>query len=164
MLKASVLTYIVVLILLSPHERAREFHEYDIQTDSSVWNLKLNDFINKVTRKHPQITGGCVTLTSAALANSVIIMALEVSVTKERNAQIIKSVDSLNSLLKIKKDSLQGLADLDLIIFKKFLDIYKLPAITPQQKKIRDSLSNNALIEATRSPLTAGMVLINTLI
>ena len=120
------------------------------QSEVSVWNMPMKDFVDSVAKNHPKITGGCTSLTSATLGISLEIMSLEISKGKKKKESEKASITSCIDELRKKMDSLKFDADYDLAIFNRVRE----PA-TKISKKEKDSLYYIALIRATESPLQA---------
>ena len=134
--------------------QANDIAKSSPQIPATVWKLTLEDYLNLVDQKKPAITGGCVTLTSAAFATTLFLMALKVS--QAHSVGINKGkLDSLTGVATIARDSLAMAADTDNYIFQSFLEVYKLPYQTPAQKRYRDSTGHLLLIKATASTLKA---------
>jgi formiminotetrahydrofolate cyclodeaminase len=126
---------------------------------NSVWKLSLHNYVHRVDSVPATITGGCVSLTSGTLATSLLLMAMDVSGKNEKNELRKKKIDSLSLQLRTKRDSLEIFADLDNLIFQRFLAAYKLPHATAADKKKKDSIIYATLNEATSSPLKAAKLI-----
>jgi formiminotetrahydrofolate cyclodeaminase len=133
---------------------------------SSVWLFPMNEFIyhaEKIPVARTSILGGCVTIAEGALAISVMVMALEVTKTHEKDSVRGNIMDRLIESLKIRQDSLKVLADKDRRLFERFLQAGHLPTSTEQEKRTRDSAINQALLEATQSPVESARIMLATL-
>lgn len=126
----------------------------------SIWQLSLDEFTSKAEKTPATILGGCVSITEGAISISVMIMALEVTKSHEKNEARKQTIDSMNHVFKMIRDSLKILADNDNLIFKRFLDVYHLPSSTADQKRFKDSVKYEVLIEATESPLKSARTML----
>jgi len=124
--------------------------DLEAQSEASVWNMPMKDFVDSIAKNHPKITGGCTSLTSATLGVSLEIMSLEISKGKTKKENEKASIVSFVDELRKKMDSLKIDADYDLTIFNKVR--VSPPGISKREK---DSLYYIALIAATESPLQA---------
>jgi formiminotetrahydrofolate cyclodeaminase len=120
--------------------------EMPVQTQISVSTLTLADFLLKTNREKPEITGGCVLLTTATLTTSMILMALKISyknaddpVQKRLLKQKIRAI--FGSQQKIAEA-----ADHDLAVFDAYRKILKSKSksragkLTQSLNKATDSL------------------------
>lgn len=120
----------------------------------TVWQLKLIDYLNLMDRPKPVITGGCVSLTEAALSANLLLMALQVSGGHATGSSKI-TIDSLIALAAEKRDSLSMLADTDNNIFQQFIEVGHLPHQSPAQQRFKDSSMHALLLKATNSPINS---------
>ena len=113
----------------------------------SVWKMALKQFSNSTAKSNPEITGGCVVTTVAALAMTLLIMSLEISLKKIKDT-VQKSVlkERLGILKKIKKRLVQA-ADHDLEVFNQYRSLK-----VGSRKKEAEALKYKALIYAIKSP------------
>jgi formiminotetrahydrofolate cyclodeaminase len=116
-------------------------------TKPRLLDLSLREFLEKTNRERPQITGGCVLLTSASLNAAMILMALKISLKRSKEAErqrlLRKRIKSFSGL----QTKLVEAAALDLQVF----DEYRL--ILKSRAKNRQSRLNQALENATDSLL-----------
>lgn len=126
---------------------------------NTVWDLRLEDYLNKVDSSTPTITGGCVTLTSGAMASTLLLMALDLSEKKEIDSTRKELIRHIILNIKSKRDSLKIAADKDNDIFQNFLKAYKLPKSTKDESNYRKTTIHNLLIESTKSPLDAAFLI-----
>ncbi|HEU5166331.1 MAG TPA: cyclodeaminase/cyclohydrolase family protein [Chitinophagaceae bacterium] len=131
--------------------------------DSSVWNKKVLEIIALTARNHPKVTGGCITLTSAGLNVSLIIMALEISNAKEKDAGKKNFLNKMILEFHKKLDTIHLYAELDLHVFDDYLRAVKLPDSTLALKAQKKETVHNALLKATISPLNASGLLLRIL-
>jgi formiminotetrahydrofolate cyclodeaminase len=99
-----------------------------------VLDLSLKQFLDKTNQERPEITGGCVLLTNASLTTAMILMALKISLKKNKTA-----VDRRFLKAKIKKLSsiqiqLAEAAETDLNIFDEYRKALRSKAKDRQQK------------------------------
>jgi len=130
------------------------------QTDSSIWQMKMGQVVNETTGKQTKITGGAIIISSATLNTALVIMALEISAKKEKDSAKKLYLDSVISVVRKDADSLAYYADEDIKVFRNFLSVNKLPRRTKDEIKTRDSLFYLALLEATKTPIKAGKLMV----
>jgi methenyltetrahydrofolate cyclohydrolase len=128
----------------------------DAQSDTSnLWDNKVIDMISQTARSSPKFTGGCITLTNAGLATSLVVMSLEISKQKAHDTTAKKIIQASIDQLNLKIDSLKNAAYKDLHAFDDYLKAVKLPDTTKALMEIKRMAKHNALLRATISPLTA---------
>jgi formiminotetrahydrofolate cyclodeaminase len=118
-----------------------------LPTQVSVSTLTLAEFLLKTNRERPEITGGCVLLTTATLTTSMILMALKISY-KNSDEPVQKRV--LKRKIKTIFTSQQKIAeaaDHDLSVFDAYRKILK------SKSKLKASKLTKALNKATDSLL-----------
>lgn len=130
------------------------------QTDSSIWQMKMGQIVHEAAGKQSKITGGAISISSAALNTALSIMALEISAKKEKDSTKKLYLDSIISVLRKDADSLAYYADEDIKVFRNFLSVNKLPRSTKDEVKTRDSLYYLALLEATKTPIKSGKLMV----
>jgi formiminotetrahydrofolate cyclodeaminase len=120
---------------------------------ASVSQLTLSEFLAKTNQERPEITGGCVLLTTATITTSMILMALKIShkrADEPANKRVLKKNITLFTLIQRQ---LALAADHDLEVF----DSYR--AILKSKSKSRGQKLELALEKATESLLEVCKVL-----
>jgi formiminotetrahydrofolate cyclodeaminase len=118
-----------------------------------VSKLTLSEFLAKTNQEKPEITGGCVLLTTATITTSMILMALKISHKKTNDASIKRVLKKHITLLTLLQQQLATAADHDLEVF----DSYR--AILKSKSKSRGQKLELALEKATESLLEVCEVL-----
>jgi formiminotetrahydrofolate cyclodeaminase len=113
----------------------------------SVSTLTLADFLIKTNQEKPEITGGCVLLTTATLTTSMILMALKIShknSVQPEQKRLLKR--KISAILK-SQQKIARAADHDLEVFDAYRKILK------SKSKSRMAKLEQALEKATDSLL-----------
>ena len=123
--------------------------------------LKISEFIEKLSSESAVPGGGSVAALSVALGVSLTEMAAKLTVGKkgyEEHSEKMLSV--IEKCSEIKKQALAKI-DEDAESFEEVMNAYKLPKETEEQKSVRKEAIQTALKEATVVPLSV-CVLANT--
>ncbi|MEZ2339221.1 cyclodeaminase/cyclohydrolase family protein [Mucilaginibacter sp. RCC_168] len=126
---------------------------------NSLLNNSLSKLINDVASDSPTPGGGSVSVVSAALGLSLVIMAAEIS--KKNNS----SMDLENLILETKSasESLLGFADKDIEVFNQYMFALKLPKHNDEEKQVRNEAIQAAAKMATESPLKAAAEIVKSM-
>ncbi len=129
----------------------------------SVWNLTLTEYIEKASKTPATITGGCVSICEGVIAISLLRLTIEVTSHKEKNANKKLALAKFADTLLEKQNVLKQLADSDLTIFHQFLVDGKLPSYTQQEIRYKASVTYEALLHATASPLKSAQIMLDAI-
>jgi formiminotetrahydrofolate cyclodeaminase len=120
----------------------------------TLWSQNLSAFRDAIASTEPTPGGGSVSMVSATFGLGLVIMALEITAKKpERGAE-----GRLAELLAEGRRLLAELsahADEDVTVFLAYMAAFKLPKATDPEKAARKQALQEALVKATRAPLTA---------
>lgn len=162
---AKYVSKIIVILLVSSNLCLGQKASEVVIDSNTVWRLSLTEFIQRSEGKHADILGGCVSITEGAMATSVIMMALEVTTSRDTNMPSLKNelINRMIDSLKSMQDSLTLMADRDRSMFKVYLKVYHLNSKTAAEKRIRDSAIGAANLEATIPPIQSAGIMIGIL-
>lgn len=114
----------------------------------NIWNLSLNEFAEKTTKKRPEITGGSVILSTANMGLALIIMALKMSLKTSKDEGINKTLENQIKELRKLQTKLKKSAEKDLEVFNK---LRELPGAA--HKHLDEPLYHKNYINAIDSPI-----------
>lgn len=122
-----------------------------------LMDLSLRDFCDVLASKEPAPGGGSTAALSGALAASLTMMVVNLSIGKKSYESLdekIKTnfIQNFEKIEKLKKE-LTLLVDEDTQAFNKFMEAMKLPKETDEQKNIRESKMQEASVYALQVPL-----------
>lgn len=119
----------------------------------NVWQWDIDKFLNEAASSAPTPGGGSVSAYVGALASSMVSMVANLTVGKEKyrnvEPEVIEILHSAQTLLEALKS---GVTD-DIAVFKRFMEVLRLPKETTEQKAFRAEQLQAVLKEACESPL-----------
>ncbi|HHX80126.1 MAG TPA: cyclodeaminase/cyclohydrolase family protein [Acholeplasmataceae bacterium] len=123
----------------------------------NFFELKVNEFLDKVDSAAPTPGGGSVSAQTIAFGIGLIRMVAQITITKKKFQALpddIKS-DYTNRFLKLEglKQEAITLVDLDSAAFNKILNAYRMAKTTDEEIAKRKEKIRLATIEATNVPL-----------
>jgi formiminotetrahydrofolate cyclodeaminase len=127
--------------------------ELDLKSSGGLSSLSLVQFLEATNQERPDITGGCVLLTSATLTTSMILMALKIS-RKKVDDVAVRRIRSrkINTIVSFQRQLLDAAAT-DLKRFDEYRNVLKSRSRFKTQKLI------SSLIKANDSLLDAAVLL-----
>ncbi len=118
----------------------------------------VKDYCDILASKEPAPGGGSTAALSGALAASLTMMVVNLSVGKKAYEALDESIKSKfvadGEIIQDLKDQLTGLVDEDTNAFNKFMEAMKLPKDTDEQKAERNAKMQEASVYALQVPLT----------
>lgn len=122
-------------------------------SEQTIWDSNINDFLEKAKSSEPTPGGGSVSAYSGALAASMVCMVANLTIGKEKYREVEADVSIiLNKAEEYMEELKRGLSR-DIKVFNQFMDVFKLPKETEEQKKERQKRLQKVLTEATESPM-----------
>lgn len=121
--------------------------------NDNVWSWNIERFLAEAASSAPTPGGGSVSAYVGALAASMVSMVANLTIGKEKYQNVE------NEAKEILKKSQQCMTDLqlgltrDIEIFNQFMDVFKMPKETEEQKARREEQRQAVLQEATESPM-----------
>lgn len=113
----------------------------------------LNKFIEDLASNKPAPGGGSASALYGVIASSLASMVCALTEGRAKYSEYEEEVSSIhNEILLLKKD-FERLIQEDVDAFLAMSSKYKLPHNTSEEKKIRDSAIQKALIPCTQAPL-----------
>lgn len=122
--------------------------------ENSLWNQSLAAFRDATASAEPTPGGGSVAMVNASLGLGLVMMALEITQRKPEPGTETELADLLARARKLL-DALCRHADEDVSVFRAYMSALKLPKQTDAEKAARKQSLQEALVNATRAPLTA---------
>ncbi|MDB5021736.1 MAG: hypothetical protein JWQ28_2863 [Pedobacter sp.] len=129
----------------------------DTKIETALAGLSLKQFMGQINQDRPEITGGCVLLINASSSTAMILMALRISLKRNKDAGLKRSLRRRIRSLTTSHVQLFEAAESDLKIFNEYRSALK----SKSKNKATKLISN--LIKATKSLLEAGTLLSKTI-
>ena len=115
--------------------------------------MKINDFINEVSRESPAPGGGSVAALAGALGASLASMVSNLSANNRGTELVDEELNKAAELCQEIKFSLVSAVDDDTNAFNAYMDARRLPSHTNEEKKVREQAMLDGLKEAIMVPL-----------
>lgn len=120
---------------------------------SDIWKWNIDDFLAESASSASTPGGGSVSAYAGALGASMVCMVANLTIGKEKYKEVEAETKEILSKTENCMEELKGGLSRDIEVFSKFMDVFKLPKETEEQKELRGVRMQEVLIEATESPL-----------
>lgn len=120
---------------------------------SELFSQSLRDVLKVSASSEPTPGGGSVAAIVAAFAASMSAMVANLTIGKKRYRDVEQQVTRLRDRALCLVSHAEELVDADMSQFKRFMEYYKMPAVTGEEKERREYLIQEALKGATETPL-----------
>ncbi len=128
------------------------------QAAGPLANLKVNDFVDEVSRDTPAPGGGAIAALAGALGSALASMVANLCIGKSEFDAQYQSLCELAEAAQRIKDELVQIIDADTQAFSQVLEALRLPKDTPPQKEKRSAALRAGYKSAAAAPLqTAGL-------
>ncbi|MBN1300763.1 MAG: glutamate formimidoyltransferase [Melioribacteraceae bacterium] len=115
--------------------------------------MKLNEFVDEVSRESPAPGGGSIAALAGAIGASLSSMVSNLSANNRGS----ESVDNILNTAAVKcqeiKNQLIGAVDDDTNAFNEYMDARRLPSKTDEERAVREAAMQNGLKKAVLVPL-----------
>lgn len=116
-------------------------------------NMYLKDFLDKTASKDPVPGGGSIAALSSALSASLTAMVANLTVGKEKYADVNDEMAEIVKKAEIRKSEFVQLIDKDANSFDSVIQAFKMPKKTDEEKKLRTEAIQDGMKYAAKVPL-----------
>lgn len=127
------------------------------------FNKSLRDVINACASGAPTPGGGSVSAIVACFGVAMTAMVCNLTVGKEKYMDVEPQVKGILEKSQTLLEGLEKLVDADMMVFNNFMDTYRLPRSTGEEKKAREAAMQKALKNATDTPVEIARVCLEAL-
>jgi len=120
---------------------------------SELFSQSLRDVLKVSASSEPTPGGGSVAAIAAAFAASMAAMVANLTIGRKKYKDVEQQVTRLRDRALCLMNRAEELVDIDMSQFRRFMEYYKMPAVTPEEKERREHLVQEALRGATETPL-----------
>ena len=120
---------------------------------SELFSRSLTDVLKVSASSEPTPGGGSVAAIAAAFAASMAAMVGNLTIGKKKYRDVEPQVTTLRDRALCLMNRMEELVDSDMQQFRRFIEYYKMPAATDEEKERKDHLIQEALEGATETPL-----------
>ncbi len=120
---------------------------------SPLIQMKVNDFVDEVSRESPAPGGGSIAALAGSLGAALSSMVANLTANK-RGSEAVDAIlnEAAAKAQEIKADLAQAV-DADTNAFNAYMEARRLPSKTEQEKKIRKQAEQDGLKQAVQVPL-----------
>ncbi len=122
-------------------------------TQNSLVEMKLNDFVDEVSRESPAPGGGSIAALAGALGASLSSMVSNLSANNRGSEEIDEILNKAANECQAIKFNLVKAIDEDTKAFNEYMDARRLPNRTDEEKKYRNDAMLKGLKNAVAVPL-----------
>jgi len=115
--------------------------------------LKVNGFIDEVSRESPAPGGGSIAALAGALGAALASMVSNLSIGKRGTEEVEEELKPVADKAQELKDKLVKAIDDDTNAFNAYMDARRLPGKTEEEKKVKQEAIQAGLKEAVMVPL-----------
>ncbi len=137
---------------VGPFEISKKVIGMPKRSEKSLINMRLADFVNKVSRDTPAPGGGSIAALAGALAAALASMVANITYHKTQDAEKAKRLLAIAEKAQRLKDALAEAVDRDTAAFNAYLAALRLPSGTPAEKQLREEQMRAGLREAIDVP------------
>jgi formiminotetrahydrofolate cyclodeaminase len=120
----------------------------------TLWKQSLAGFRDAIASTEPTPGGGSVSMVSATFGLGLVLMALEITAKKPEPGSEAALAEFLQQGRRLLSE-LSAHADEDVAVFQRYMAALRLPKATDAEKAARKQAMQEALVNATRTPLGA---------
>ena len=121
--------------------------------ENALVELKLNDFVDEVSRESPAPGGGSIAALAGALGASLSSMVSNLTANKRGSEEVDKILnEAAEECQQIKTDLVKAIDD-DTNAFNAYMNARRLPNKSPEEKKVREEAMQAGLKQAVMVPL-----------
>ncbi|MCW8823421.1 MAG: cyclodeaminase/cyclohydrolase family protein, partial [Ignavibacteriaceae bacterium] len=121
--------------------------------ENALVELKLNDFVDEVSRESPAPGGGSIAALAGALGASLSSMVSNLTANKRGSEDVDEILNKAAEECQEIKNALVKAIDEDTNAFNAYMNARRLPNKTPKEKKIREEAMQAGLKQAVMVPL-----------
>lgn len=120
---------------------------------AQIFDWSIRQFLKEAASSAPTPGGGSVSALCGALAASMASMVASLTVGKEKYADVQTEMKAMLQKTADLMDRFEELMKADIEAFGAFMAVYKLPKNTEEEKAERAVRMQEALVQATETPL-----------
>lgn len=120
---------------------------------NKVWEWSIDKFLAQSASSNPTPGGGSVSAYVGALGASMVCMVANLTIGKEKYKEVEPQVKWILTKAESCLSELKEGLIRDIEVFSQFMDVFKMPKDSEEQKTRRSQKMQEVLIEATESPM-----------
>jgi len=120
---------------------------------AQVFDWSIRQFLHEAASSAPTPGGGSVAALAGALAAAMASMVASLTVGKEKYKDVEPEMQAILKRTAALLGEFEALVAADMAAFNAFMAVYKLPKETEEEKAERSRRMQEALVQATDTPL-----------
>ena len=114
---------------------------------------KICEYLEVLSSKAPVPGGGGASALAGALGNALGQMVVNLTVGKKKYAEVEEEMQEYLERLKTMQQEFLHLSDCDAEVFAPLAECYRLPSATPEEKKHKETVMEEKLLDASLVPV-----------
>lgn len=114
---------------------------------------KICEYLEVLSSKAPVPGGGGASALAGALGNALGQMVVNLTVGKKKYAEVEEEMQEYLERLKTMQQEFLHLSDRDAEVFAPLAECYRLPSATPEEKKHKETVMEEKLLDASMVPV-----------
>lgn len=114
---------------------------------------KICEYLEVLSSKAPVPGGGGASALAGALGNALGQMVVNLTVGKKKYAEVEEEMQEYMERLKTMQQEFLHLSDRDAEVFAPLAECYRLPSATPEEKKHKETVMEEKLLDASLVPV-----------
>lgn len=114
---------------------------------------KICEYLEVLSSKAPVPGGGGASALAGALGNALGQMVVNLTVGKKKYAEVEEEMQEYLEHLKTMQQEFLHLSDRDAEVFAPLAECYRLPSATPEEKKHKETVMEEKLLDASLVPV-----------
>jgi glutamate formiminotransferase/formiminotetrahydrofolate cyclodeaminase len=131
--------------------------------NGALVNMKVNDFIDEVSRESPAPGGGSVAALAGALGAALSSMVSNLTANNRGSEEVDSILNKAAEEAQEIKNALIGTIDKDTNAFNAYMEARRLPSNTMEEKRIKHEAEQRGLKEAVLVPLKTAQLSLKTI-
>ncbi len=119
----------------------------------NIYDMTLNEYLKEAASKSPTPGGGSVSAVVACNASAMVSMVANLTLSKKGYEEAQEDVKSILSVMDKITAELKELTEKDIQAFQNFMDSWRLPSATEDEKNRKKELMEKAAQNASLVPL-----------
>lgn len=111
------------------------------------------EFVEVLSSKAPVPGGGGASAYVGAIGVALGNMVGNLTIGKKKYAEVEEEMKDLNGRCQILIENLMNLVEEDAKVFEPLSDVYRMPKNTEEERALKESMLEEALVEASKVPL-----------
>lgn len=120
---------------------------------SDLFSLPLREVLKQAASSEPTPGGGSVSAITLAFAASMAAMVANLTIGKKKYRDVEQQATLLRDRALCLMSRAEDLVDADIAQFRRFMECYRMPATTEEERQNKEHLVQQALKGATQTPL-----------